>query len=290
MVPTKKREGDERTPASSAMTGTAADLFFWNDWRGDPLLRMCSIGARGLWMEMLCLAAESTKKGYVLLNGKPPTPEELAQACGVPVEVVPPLLQELMKWGVPSITRNGIYYSRRMIKASKKRLASSKGGKKGGATTRDNKKGIFSTQGCAQEATQEGTQLPIPIPVTYTNTSKEENLSLRERAKKKAGNGTRWPADQTVPEEWITDAEAKRREHSFPEIDLSVQAELFANYWAAKSGKDATKTDWHKTWINWSLRAEERHDTAKRTAHDNFILGAFDAADEYVKRKQRAGD
>ena len=32
--------------------------FWWGDWQNDKALRLCSIGARGLWMEMLCIAHE----------------------------------------------------------------------------------------------------------------------------------------------------------------------------------------------------------------------------------------
>jgi hypothetical protein len=31
----------------------------------------------------------------------------------------------------------------------------------------------------------------------------------------------------------------------------------FCNYWQAKSGKDATKLDWDKTFKNWVLQEKE---------------------------------
>ncbi len=39
--------------------------FYWNDWQGDPCLRVCGLAAQGLWMRMLCLAAEADPIGYV---------------------------------------------------------------------------------------------------------------------------------------------------------------------------------------------------------------------------------
>lgn len=159
------------------MSGTAADFFFWNDWRGDPLLRMCSLAARGLWMEMLCIAAESTRKGEVLLNGQAPSVEELAQAVGTSVEEVHRLLDELMRWGVPTRNRNGIYCSRRMIRDAKKRRASAKGGKKGGAVSRDNKRGIFSTPDTtphpARDAAPHPMDIPVPVPVPIPVSKKD---------------------------------------------------------------------------------------------------------------------
>ncbi|WP_126516777.1 hypothetical protein [Sphingobium amiense] len=45
------------------------------------------------------------------------------------------------------------------------------------------------------------------------------------------------------------------------------EREKFRNYWLAKSGAGATKTDWQRTWINWLLSADERmptHGTGNR--------------------------
>ena len=53
------------------MAGTIWTKFFWQDWAADPALRMCSFAAQGLWMRVLCLAAEADPIGYVVVNGKP---------------------------------------------------------------------------------------------------------------------------------------------------------------------------------------------------------------------------
>lgn len=39
--------------------------------------------------------------------------------------------------------------------------------------------------------------------------------------------------------------------------DLDRETEKFINYWTAKAGRDATKTDWMATWRNWVLKADE---------------------------------
>lgn len=43
-----------------------------------------------------------------------------------------------------------------------------------------------------------------------------------------------------------------------PNVDGRLETQKFCNYWHAKSGKDATKLDWIRTWKNWMLTAEER--------------------------------
>lgn len=64
--------------------------------------------------------------------------------------------------------------------------------------------------------------------------------------------GSRLPLDWALPEQW----------ENFPIQDLGwhrerVEAEAckFADYWHAKTGKDATKADWFATWRNWCRNA-----------------------------------
>lgn len=38
-----------------------------------------------------------------------------------------------------------------------------------------------------------------------------------------------------------------------PSVNWRHHTERFVNYWKAKSGKDATKLDWERTWRNWML-------------------------------------
>lgn len=39
---------------------------------------------------------------------------------------------------------------------------------------------------------------------------------------------------------------------------LATEFERFRNFWIAKSGPDAVKLDWQRTWANWILSANER--------------------------------
>ena len=42
--------------------------FYPADWRADPALRMCSLAARGLWMEMLSIMHEADPRGSLRTN------------------------------------------------------------------------------------------------------------------------------------------------------------------------------------------------------------------------------
>jgi hypothetical protein len=65
---------------------------------------------------------------------------------------------------------------------------------------------------------------------------------------------------ERLPEGWRPTPEdvAWQREHGVSDLDARRWLEKFANYWAAKTGKDATKLDWSKTWRNWLLTEQER--------------------------------
>jgi hypothetical protein len=42
-----------------------------------------------------------------------------------------------------------------------------------------------------------------------------------------------------------------------PDLNPSHTIMKFCNYWQSKSGKDATKLDWDKTFKNWVLQEKE---------------------------------
>lgn len=88
--------------------------FYPSDWRADPALRVCSIGARGLWMEMLCIMHEAVPRGSLLVNGRPVTDRQLANLCGVPARDAAALLSELDEAGVFSRDPDGTIFSRRI--------------------------------------------------------------------------------------------------------------------------------------------------------------------------------
>ena len=51
--------------------------WFWADWSNDTALNLCSIPARGLWMSLLCIAAQGEPYGTVTIKGRVPTTAEL---------------------------------------------------------------------------------------------------------------------------------------------------------------------------------------------------------------------
>lgn len=90
--------------------------FWWQDWQRDPALRVCSLAARGLWMELLCIAHEGTPVGHVTINGRAPSVRQIAMISGVAEKEAERLLGELENAGVFSRTAENVIYSRRMVR------------------------------------------------------------------------------------------------------------------------------------------------------------------------------
>lgn len=107
--------------------------FYPSDWRADPALRMCSLAARGLWMEMLCLMHEAEPRGSLLVNGKTISEKQLASLVGCPSRETVALISELEEAGVFSRAPDGTIFSRRIRRDAEKAAQDRESGMKGGA-------------------------------------------------------------------------------------------------------------------------------------------------------------
>jgi len=59
-----------------------------------------------------------------------------------------------------------------------------------------------------------------------------------------------------ISQEWIDEGNGYREAAKLAQIDLRLEAERFQNYWSSKSGSAATKVDWRRTWLNWTINAK----------------------------------
>lgn len=84
----------------------------------------------------------------------------------------------------------------------------------------------------------------------------EAHGALPEGRTPVSNRGHRLPLDWEPPEDWIQWACDQRR---WQPHDAREEAEIFANYWQARSGQGAVKLDWRKTWQNW-VRSSHRPD------------------------------
>jgi hypothetical protein len=147
--------------------------FYPQDWRGDPKLRMCSIGARGLWAEMICLMHEADPYGHLLINAVPVTNRQLASLAGIPQADCMKFMLELESSGVYSRAGDNTIYSRRMVRDAEKSLQGKNDAEK-------------------RWGNGEGDVPPTPKPSGVPNGSPTPDPnSLEARSYKSNGTGTR---------------------------------------------------------------------------------------------------
>jgi hypothetical protein len=223
--------------------------FYPGDWRTDPGLRLCSIGARGLWIEMMCLMHEGEPYGHLTVQGRVLEPQSLARLVSESVPAVRRWLAELGENEVFSTTEDGVVFSRRMVRDEAIREARAAGGNVG--AEHGHKGGSHGKKGGRpkkQETPHELNGRGVILPPPSSSSSSPASLTSPDKSGEGAQRANRLPKDFTVPEEWIAWAMADR---GWCRGDAAAEAASFVDYWHAKSGRDATKLDWQATWRNW---------------------------------------
>ncbi len=217
--------------------------FFTTDWRSDPRLRMCSPAARGLWIDMICIAHEAVPYGHVLVHGQTPNEAQLAFLTGTHVAEIPDLVAELERHGVFSRTKEGVIYSRKLVRMAAKSAKARKTGKLGGNPSLGK-----------EREKQKSVNLDLK---GRDNTQKPEARSQREEKEEPDGSSKKkasriFPA-WTLPPDWRDWATGQ----GLDEVSTAREADRFRDYWLAKAGRDGAKLDWQATWRNWVRKALE---------------------------------
>jgi len=95
---------------------------------------MCEIAARGLFADMMCIMAEGTPYGYLMVNGKDILTPALARRVGESLADVERWLAELLEHEVCQRDAAGHIYSPRMVRVEQLRQVRAAGG----PTSQDN--------------------------------------------------------------------------------------------------------------------------------------------------------
>ena len=106
--------------------------FYPADWLRDTALRSCSMGARGLWIDMICYMHEGNPYGHLKVGNKVILPTNLASMAGSALQDVNGWLDELGQSGVFDLLPDGTIFSKRMVRDESLREIRAAGGKLGG--------------------------------------------------------------------------------------------------------------------------------------------------------------
>jgi hypothetical protein len=106
--------------------------FYPDDWLADESLMSCSLAAQGLWAQFMARMHRGHPYGYLTnARRKGFLKNPLARLVGVSVSELEGLMAELEEAGVPGITEEGTWFSRRMVRDEEVRQARAEGGKLG---------------------------------------------------------------------------------------------------------------------------------------------------------------
>lgn len=105
--------------------------FYPDDWANDSVAT-CSLTAQGLWLRMMILAHHGSPYGHLAHLGGPIPSETIAAKCGCSPREYASLLDELLRAGVPGVTKKGVLFSRRMVRDHHAFMLGRKYGPKGG--------------------------------------------------------------------------------------------------------------------------------------------------------------
>ncbi len=210
--------------------------FYPSDWRADPALRMCSLAARGLWAEMMCIMHEAEPYGHLLINGLPLNEKQLASLSGGGLRETVNALAELDCCGVLSRTEAGVIFSRRMKRDKEKAERDKANGKRGGNPSV--KPGV-------------NPEVKAQIPeARVQNIERQDSGAVApkaSRAKRERKYATALPDSFEPNYEAATRSNLSRREGEREFVK-------FKNH-AAQTGR--TCVSWQAAWSNWCINAAQ---------------------------------
>ena len=215
--------------------------FYPGDWLNDARLRMVSVGARGLWIEMICLMHQGSEYGYLKVGGKVILNSNLARMCGATLQEVEGWIGELEQVEVFSRDAEGCIYSRRMIRDEQVRQARASGGKLGGNPALKGKNKVNLNRNLS----------PTPSSSSSSSSSKEKEKE-KENAK---ASPVACPPD--VSEQVWQDWQKLRKAKKAPVTETVIKSarreaekaglnfENFLVVWCAR-GSQGLQADWLK--------------------------------------------
>ena len=244
---------------STKQDGRPAMMFFPKDWLTDMGLQNCSIGARGLWFEMLCYMFFSPKRGYFLLpNGRAVNNKTITKLVrNITEKEIDEYIKELEENQVFSRLPNGTIYNRRMAEDTRKDLEiksmRSMAGKKGMAKRWHNK--VITPVIASEITNHKGIGNEVEVVSNNNDVNNQEEVKKKEVSKKEviifSFEKRKW--------EGITKEDFEGWQVSYPACDIKIEL-LRMTEWLL-SNPTKKKKNYRRFITNWLTRSQDKGGT-----------------------------
>jgi hypothetical protein len=162
--------------------------YVWGDWFRDAALHSCSLAARGLWADLLCLCHDGEPRGHLTINGRVPTLSEIGRLIGVHPNQIAKLIDELERNRVFSRTADGVIFSRRQVRDHATMEQSIEWGHRGGnpelkrRKSKGNGSGRVNPSHKAERDSDSESESPSPTPTRSAGGAKGDVLNAVKEA------------------------------------------------------------------------------------------------------------
>lgn len=236
--------------------------FYPADWRKDPALSICSLAARGLWIELMCIMHEADEYGTLTVNGKAMTLQQIARMVGESPAILKKIMDELEDAGVFSRATDGSIYSRRMTRDEEIREARAAGGEAGKSFghlgAEHGKKGGRPRKGTGVK------KPPLePPPSSSSSSSTSVNAGKPESRSNSPGADAPPSHGRTQVDPAFTPSDSNRHTALTHSLDIDSERDRFVAHYTATGDY---RVNWHSQFQKWLLDSMQHKADASRRA------------------------
>lgn len=253
--------------------------FYPRDWLMDVELRLCSSGARGLWIDLICIMEGSPKCGYLVTqNGDPHDIKTIAKLTSNRTPDAKKWISELKRNGVISETAQGVMYCRKIVNREENTNKYREYGKRGGnpALTLSRDHGDKPRVKPTLKPRSQISDTDTPPPLTPPGGDEADSLrssafpETKNRSGKEASPDSPtiivFPTDGPVREWHLTEAVVTEMQSAYETVQVLSECKRALAWIQANPDNRKTAKGMRRFLNSWINRAADRSAGNGRTA------------------------
>ena len=235
--------------------------WYWQDWKNEDGLQLVSLAAKGLWVVMLSVMANSRRNGFLLLGDKQMSIKDLSNLTRISEKEALDLLAELREKDVFSETSDGIIYNRRMAREAEISSVRAECGRHGGRPKSKTKAKSKQNESKVKAGCESKTKGPSASASAYASISYKEGV---------------WGG--------IQDADISAWSEAYPACDVWGELKKMVEW--LKANPDKKKIRYRRFIVNWLSRTQDRGGTQRNRLPDDPQIGASIQSGKDIFREQ----